>query len=117
MVLCADSVVIVWDSELEGPAPPGGLTPMTVHDMSPAALTMPHHHPHLARSRFMITDILSGQSGPPSPGDAPRDLSLHSHSHCRDRDADLSDGTDHESGTDHDSGLPGDTGSICSNGE
>lgn len=90
---------------------------MTVHDMSPAALTMPHHHPHLARSRFMITDILSGQSGPPSPGDAPRDLSLHSHSHCRDRDADLSDGTDHESGTDHDSGLPGDTGSVCSNGK
>lgn len=83
---------------------------MTVHDMSPAALTMPHHHPHLARSRFMITDILSGQSGqrsPPSPGDAPRDLSLH----CR--DAELSDG--HESGTD--SGLPGDASSVCSNGE
>ncbi|XP_054272393.1 homeobox protein B-H1-like [Macrosteles quadrilineatus] len=92
---------------------------MTVHDMSPAALTMPHHHPHLARSRFMITDILSGQSGhhpqrsPPSPAssvDAPRDLSLH----CRTAasDADLSDG--HESGTD--SGLHGDNSSVCSNG-
>ncbi|KAG8259159.1 BarH-like 1 homeobox protein [Homalodisca vitripennis] len=85
---------------------------MTVHDMPPGVLSMPHHHPHLARSRFMITDILSGQSGqrsPPSPassGDAPRDLSLH----CR--DAELSDG--HESGTD--SGLPGDASSVCSNG-
>jgi hypothetical protein len=84
---------------------------MTVHEMTAGVGTsMPHHH--LSRSRFMITDILSGHSGqrsPPSPAssDGPRDLSLHS------RDSELSDG--HESGTD--SGLPGENSSVCSNGE
>lgn len=85
---------------------------MTVHDAMTAGVgtSMPHHH--LSRSRFMITDILSGHSGqrsPPSPAssDGPRDLSLHS------RDSELSDG--HESGTD--SGLPGENSSVCSNGE
>ncbi|XP_065200470.1 homeobox protein B-H1-like [Planococcus citri] len=83
---------------------------MTVHEMTAGVGTsMPHHH--LSRSRFMITDILSGHSGqrsPPSPAssDGPRDLSLHS------RDSELSDG--HESGTD--SGLPGENSSVCSNG-
>lgn len=83
------------------------------------------HHPQTAsnpqRSRFMITDILSGQGGghPPammvrspcsspasSAGDGPRDLSVH----CRDP----GDSDDHESGTD--SGIPGEGSSVCSNG-
>lgn len=85
------------------------------------------HHPQTAsnpqRSRFMITDILSGQGGghPPSAmmvrspcsspassaGDGPRDLSVH----CRDP----GDSDDHESGTD--SGIPGEGSSVCSNGK
>ncbi|KAL0276012.1 UNVERIFIED_CONTAM: hypothetical protein PYX00_003700 [Menopon gallinae] len=84
------------------------------------------HHPQTAanpqRSRFMITDILSGQGGPHPPailgrspcsspassaGDGPRDLSVH----CRDP----VDSDDHESGTD--SGIPGEGSSVCSNGK
>lgn len=84
------------------------------------------HHPQTAanpqRSRFMITDILSGQGGPHQPailgrspcsspassaGDGPRDLSVH----CRDP----ADSDDHESGTD--SGIPGEGSSVCSNGK
>lgn len=74
------------------------------------------------RSRFMITDILSGQGvqHPPavlgrspcsspasSVGDGPRDLSVH----CRD----VGDSDGHESGTD--SGVPGEGSSVCSNGK
>lgn len=82
------------------------------------------HHPQTAtnpqRSRFMITDILSGGGHPPalvgrspcsspasSAGDGPRDLSVH----CRDP----GDSDDHESGTD--SGIPGEGSSVCSNGK
>lgn len=67
--------------------------------------------PGPARSRFMITDILSGRSPCSSPGssagdaDAPRDLSVHGLT----RDPD-SDG--HDSCTD--SALR--DGSVCSNG-
>ncbi|KAK6641054.1 hypothetical protein RUM44_012753 [Polyplax serrata] len=84
------------------------------------------HHPQTAanpqRSRFMITDILSGQGTPHPPtalgrspcsspassvGDGPRDLSVH----CRDP----GDSDGHESGTD--SGVPGEGSSVCSNGK
>lgn len=81
---------------------------MTVDRMT---AVMPHHQ-GIARSRFMITDILAGSRSPPSPnslGEVPKDLSLH----CRESNTPLSDG--HESGTD--SGLPGETNSVCSNGE
>lgn len=85
-----------------------------------------HHHPQTVsnpqRSRFMITDILSGQGAPHPPtgvgrspcsspassvGDGPRDLSVH----CRDP----GDSDGHESGTD--SGVPGEGSSVCSNGK
>lgn len=116
----------------------GGRTAMTVHELTTAASaagTMPLHH--LGRSRFMITDILSSDSGrnnnngggggspvsPASSTDGPRDLSLRGRASSGGRgagpaggggpaDSDLSD--DHESGTD--SGLPGDNSSVCSNG-
>jgi hypothetical protein len=82
---------------------------MTIHDMT--AGVMPHH---LARSRFMITDILGGPPPPPSPAsspDRPRDLSLRATQPSSNDNE--SDG--HESGTD--SGVPGDTSSVGSNGE
>lgn len=81
---------------------------MTVDRMT---AVMPHHQ-GIARSRFMITDILAGSRSPPSPsslGEVPKDLSVH----CRESNTPLSDG--HESGTD--SGLPGETNSVCSNGK
>lgn len=88
--------------------------------------TMPHTST-AARSRFMITDILSGggngggpPGGPRSPSPGPRDLSLHTvsalhhHNHHLNRHhLDHHDNVD----SDSDSSHHGDNSSVCSNGK